>query len=92
LRQRVAALEGSKGAAGRTLLNLRPPCRSQEHRRGADVASASRPHQRHPRPRWLDGIPERRDHGAGEGLGILDNDENAAKAQSNEMSGTILPT
>ena len=46
--------------------------RSQEHRHRADVASASRPHQRHSRARWLDGIPERRDHGAGGRMGILD--------------------
>ena len=46
--------------------------RSQEHRRRADFAFASRSHQRHPRRRRLDGVSERRDHGAGGGLGILD--------------------
>ena len=36
----------------------------KSHRRRADVAPASRPHQRHPRRRRLDGVSERGDHGA----------------------------
>ena len=69
----IANFEPSKGAVGRTLQNL---AAAGVDPKSVDVVLMSHLHPDHTNgiraARRLDGIPERRDHGAGEGLGILD--------------------
>ena len=69
----VANLEPSKGAVGRTLQNL---AAAGVDPKSIDIVLMSHLHPDHTNgiraARRLDGIPECRDHGAGEGLGILD--------------------
>jgi len=63
----IAALEPTKGA-GRpdAAKSRRRRYRPQEHRRRSLMSHCIRSHQRHSCAGRLDGVPERRNHGAGE--------------------------